>query len=199
MTEYDYSPEAYERYIARQNRIAKWVADSQQPSPTLSSAVSSPSLSNRLFSNHHGLTPGRNSDESPTSTGEKVMAIAGDRRRSSVPERWPVKQRRGTPRNNDPSHSDDSSNGNESRHSAASHHSSASHRSTRASSRRRTTSYRRPVSRRGAASHDGTRSTSSFSHVPNSHPLPPATCECNITHQLSGENETDETEFIYII
>lgn len=30
MTEYDYSPEAYERYLATQNRIAKWVDETEQ-------------------------------------------------------------------------------------------------------------------------------------------------------------------------
>lgn len=29
MTEYDYSPEAYERFLATQNRIAKWVDDTE--------------------------------------------------------------------------------------------------------------------------------------------------------------------------
>lgn len=33
MTEYDYSPEAYERFMATQNRIAKWVDTTQQHQP----------------------------------------------------------------------------------------------------------------------------------------------------------------------
>ncbi|KAF9009416.1 hypothetical protein BDQ17DRAFT_1322987 [Cyathus striatus] len=33
MTEYDYSPEAYERYLATQNRIARWVDNTLQHNP----------------------------------------------------------------------------------------------------------------------------------------------------------------------
>jgi hypothetical protein len=33
MTEYDYSPEAYERYLATQNRIANWVNNTEQNRP----------------------------------------------------------------------------------------------------------------------------------------------------------------------
>lgn len=30
MTEYDFSPEAYERYLATQNRIARWVDETER-------------------------------------------------------------------------------------------------------------------------------------------------------------------------
>jgi hypothetical protein len=39
MTEYDYSPEAYDRYLATQNRIAKWVDDTEQHRPQFQPAV----------------------------------------------------------------------------------------------------------------------------------------------------------------
>ncbi|KAF9535414.1 hypothetical protein CPB83DRAFT_830438 [Crepidotus variabilis] len=39
MTEYDYSPEAYERYLATQNRIAKWVDDAERHRPEFKHAV----------------------------------------------------------------------------------------------------------------------------------------------------------------
>jgi hypothetical protein len=52
MTEYDYSPEAYERYLATQNRIAKWVDETEHHRsefkhavPTGSSRDSSPEAS----------------------------------------------------------------------------------------------------------------------------------------------------------
>jgi len=168
MTEYDFSPEAYERYIVNQSRIAKWRNHTEQRAAVTPPPIFYPKR-HRLPPRRNRLPSRRNSDGDLTSTGEKVITTVGDRRRSSFPEWRPVKQRPSTPCIDDPSDSDDSSNSNESRHSAASHHSSALRRSTSASSRRRAASYRRPVSHRRAASHDGTRSTSSFSHAPNSH------------------------------
>ena len=41
MTEYDYSPEAYERYLATQTRIANWVEKTEQHRPHFQPAVSS--------------------------------------------------------------------------------------------------------------------------------------------------------------
>ncbi|PPQ87024.1 hypothetical protein CVT25_000001 [Psilocybe cyanescens] len=41
MTEYDYSPEAYERYLATQNRIANWVDNTEQHRPQFENALSS--------------------------------------------------------------------------------------------------------------------------------------------------------------
>ncbi|KAF8971363.1 hypothetical protein BDZ97DRAFT_1236515 [Flammula alnicola] len=39
MTEYDYSPEAYERHLATQNRIANWVDTTEQHRPQFEHAV----------------------------------------------------------------------------------------------------------------------------------------------------------------
>lgn len=39
MTEYDYSPEAYERYLATQNRIANWVDHTEQHRPQFEHAI----------------------------------------------------------------------------------------------------------------------------------------------------------------
>jgi len=44
MTEYDFSPEAYERYTATQNRIAQWVDDMEQHRPEFQHAVPSKSF-----------------------------------------------------------------------------------------------------------------------------------------------------------
>lgn len=41
MTEYDYSPEAYERYLATQTRIANWVDKTEQHRPQFQPAVPS--------------------------------------------------------------------------------------------------------------------------------------------------------------
>ncbi|KAF8168161.1 hypothetical protein B0H34DRAFT_670402 [Crassisporium funariophilum] len=39
MTEYDYSPEAYERFMATQNRIANWVDKTEQHRPEFKDAL----------------------------------------------------------------------------------------------------------------------------------------------------------------
>ncbi|KAJ3494665.1 hypothetical protein NLJ89_g10758 [Agrocybe chaxingu] len=41
MTEYDYSPEAYQRYLATQTRIANWVDKTEQHRPQFQHAVPS--------------------------------------------------------------------------------------------------------------------------------------------------------------
>ena len=64
MTEYDYSPAAYERYIAQQARVSNWVDDTLQQAHAYSNPfVLSPTLRDRSFydqpaddyhSSHHG-------------------------------------------------------------------------------------------------------------------------------------------------
>ncbi|KAF9227121.1 hypothetical protein BS17DRAFT_806371 [Gyrodon lividus] len=50
MTEYDYSPAAYERYIAQQTRVTNWVTDTLQQSHAYSNPfVLSPTLRDRAF------------------------------------------------------------------------------------------------------------------------------------------------------
>jgi hypothetical protein len=52
MTEYDYSPEAYERFVATQNRIAKWVNDTEQHRPQFQPAVNVAQHPHRLHKEH---------------------------------------------------------------------------------------------------------------------------------------------------
>ncbi|KAF8134393.1 hypothetical protein EV363DRAFT_890877 [Boletus edulis] len=53
MTEYDYSPAAYERYIAQQTRVSNWVNDTVQQAHSYSNPfVLSPTLRDRTFYNH---------------------------------------------------------------------------------------------------------------------------------------------------
>lgn len=50
MTEYDYSPAAYERYLAQQARVSNWVSDTLQQSHAYSNPfVLSPTLRDRTF------------------------------------------------------------------------------------------------------------------------------------------------------
>lgn len=50
MTEYDYSPAAYERYMAQQTRVSNWVSDTLQQSHSYSNPfVLSPTLRDRSF------------------------------------------------------------------------------------------------------------------------------------------------------
>lgn len=50
MTEYDYSPAAYERYLAQQARVSNWVSDTVQQSHAYSNPfVLSPTLRDRTF------------------------------------------------------------------------------------------------------------------------------------------------------
>lgn len=59
MTEYDYSPEAYDRYLATQNRIANWVDKTEQHRAEFQSATTGPSDLTRsgptLYSNNSPL------------------------------------------------------------------------------------------------------------------------------------------------
>ncbi|KAF8549666.1 hypothetical protein OG21DRAFT_1525658 [Imleria badia] len=58
MTEYDYSPAAYERYIAQQTRVSNWVDDTLQQSHSYSNPfVLSPTLRDRSFYDHSDNHP----------------------------------------------------------------------------------------------------------------------------------------------
>ncbi|PSS37468.1 hypothetical protein PHLCEN_2v675 [Hermanssonia centrifuga] len=75
MTEYDYSPEGYERYIATQNRVSNWVSDQvsrtpQHQAPFVARSVSQPPLQTRHSSSstrdrHHSPSSSRSSSRPP--------------------------------------------------------------------------------------------------------------------------------------
>ncbi|KAF8198833.1 hypothetical protein K438DRAFT_694587 [Mycena galopus ATCC 62051] len=58
MTEYDYSPEGHQRFLATQNRIAKWVHSTESASaPRLRSFYSPPPMGSEAF--HHSSVTSR--------------------------------------------------------------------------------------------------------------------------------------------
>ncbi len=75
MTEYDYSTEGYERYIATQNRVSNWVSDQvsrtpQHQAPFVARSVSQPPLQTRHSSSstrdrHHSPSSSRSSSRPP--------------------------------------------------------------------------------------------------------------------------------------
>lgn len=70
MTEYDYSPEAYEKYIANQTRVSNWVTDQsgrfkQYSNPFVGRSTSVPHSYSSHHSSRHG---GRSSQPSSSST-----------------------------------------------------------------------------------------------------------------------------------
>ncbi|PPR05705.1 hypothetical protein CVT26_008946 [Gymnopilus dilepis] len=65
MTEYDYSPEAYERYMATQNRIANWVNQTEQHRSQFEHAVQSSPLESSSMGRAHMSYDHHRSKRSP--------------------------------------------------------------------------------------------------------------------------------------
>lgn len=65
MTEYDYSPEAYERYLATQTRIANWVDKTEQHRPHFQPAVPSGPPANPSRPSYDPLSKPRHTPPSP--------------------------------------------------------------------------------------------------------------------------------------
>ena len=65
MTEYDYSPEAYERYLATQNRIAHWVDNCEQHRAEFQSAVPNVAEAHMRAGGHSSYGSGHKLKRSP--------------------------------------------------------------------------------------------------------------------------------------
>jgi len=130
MTEYDYSPEAYERYLSTQQRISRWVDHTQQQPPAnpfVPSVTSESRSSGGHYSSHSGSSSRRHDHRSSSHSNSHASSrdYTADARSSSHSHRPTVTRTNTSPH----SHST---------HVSSSH--TSSHRSRHSSSQRRSSS-----------------------------------------------------------